>query len=113
MQKLNPVKNRCKQRVEINGLTGLGNGSGASTNKGGSLGATGGGRAFSFELLPAELFTAAKVTKSASASQAEGGLAGVVSLETPRALFNLRATTPVNAVAASIRGAEFDFQESA
>ena len=73
-------------RVEINGLTGLGNGSGASSNKDGSLGATGGGRAFSFELLPAELFTTAKVTKSASASQAEGGLAGVVSLQTPRAL---------------------------
>ena len=73
-------------RVEINGLTGLGNGSGASSNKDGSLGATGGGRAFSFELLPSELFTTAKVAKSASASQAEGGLAGVVSLETPRAL---------------------------
>ena len=73
-------------RVEINGLTGLGNGSGASTNKDGSLGATGGGRAFSFELLPAELFTIARVAKTASASQSEGGLAGVVSLETPRAL---------------------------
>ena len=73
-------------RVEINGLTGLGNGSGASSNKDGSLGATGGGREFSFELLPAELFTTAKVAKSASAAQSEGGLAGVVSLETPRAL---------------------------
>ena len=73
-------------RVEINGLTGLGNGSGASSNKDGSLGATGGGRAFSFELLPAELFTTASVAKSASADQSEGGLAGVVSLETPRAL---------------------------
>ena len=73
-------------RVEINGLTGLGNGSGAASNKDGSLGATGGGRAFSFELLPAELFTTANVAKSASANQSEGGLAGVVSLETPRAL---------------------------
>ena len=73
-------------RVEINGLTGLGNGSGASSNKDGSLGATGGGREFSFELLPAELFATAKVAKSADASQSEGGLAGVVSLETPRAL---------------------------
>ncbi len=73
-------------RIEINGLTGLGNGSGASNNKDGSLGATGGGRAFSFELLPSELFSTAKVAKSASASQSEGGLAGVVSLETPRAL---------------------------
>ncbi len=73
-------------RVEINGLTGLGNGSGASSNKDGSLGTTGGGRAFSFELLPSELFTTASVAKSASANQSEGGLAGVVSLETPRAL---------------------------
>lgn len=73
-------------RVEINGLTGLGNGSGADSNKDGSLGATGGGREFSFELLPAELFSTASVAKSASAAQSEGGLAGVVSLETPRAL---------------------------
>lgn len=73
-------------RVEINGLTGLGNGSGASSNKDGSLGTTGGGRAFSFELLPAELFTTASIAKSASADQSEGGLAGVVALETPRAL---------------------------
>ena len=73
-------------RVEINGLTGLGNGSGAANDKDGSLGATGGGRAFSFELLPAELFTTASVAKSSSADQSEGGLAGVVSLETPRAL---------------------------
>ena len=73
-------------RVEINGLTGLGNGSGADANKDGSLGATGGGREFSFELLPAELFSTASVAKSASAAQSEGGLAGVVSLETPRAL---------------------------
>ena len=73
-------------RVEINGLTGLGNGSGADANKDGSLGATGGGREFSFELLPAELFSTASVAKSANAAQSEGGLAGVVSLETPRAL---------------------------
>ena len=73
-------------RVEINGLSGLGNGSGADSNKDGSLGATGGGRAFSFELLPAELFTTAKIEKSSNAAQSEGGLAGVVSLETPRAL---------------------------
>ncbi len=73
-------------RVEINGLSGLGNGSGASSNKDGSLGAQGGGRAFSFELLPAELFTTANIAKSANASQSEGGLAGVVSLQTPRPL---------------------------
>jgi len=73
-------------RVEINGLTGLGNGSGADANKDGSLGTTGGGREFSFELLPAELFSTASIAKSASAAQSEGGLAGVVSLETPRAL---------------------------
>lgn len=71
-------------RVEINGITALGNG--ADQNINGRLGGNGGGREFNFEILPAELFTSAKVFKTSRASQSEGGLAGVVSLETPRPL---------------------------
>jgi len=67
-------------RVEINGMTGPGSGTS------GRLGTNGGGRGFSFELLPSELFSSATVTKSSDASQSEGGLAGVVTLETPKPL---------------------------
>ncbi|WP_286269494.1 TonB-dependent receptor [Thalassotalea hakodatensis] len=65
-------------RVEINGMTAPGGGSA------GRLGTNGGGRGFSFELLPSELFSNATVTKSSDASQSEGGLAGLVTLETPQ-----------------------------
>ncbi len=65
-------------RVEINGMSAPGGGSA------GRLGTNGGGRGFSFELLPSELFSNATVTKSSDAGQSEGGLAGVVTLETPK-----------------------------
>ena len=65
-------------RVEINGMSGTANGSG------GRFGNSEGGRGFNFELLASELFSNATVRKSISASQAEGGLAGTVSLTTPR-----------------------------
>lgn len=71
-------------RVEINGITALGNGADANIN--GRLGGNGGGREFNFEILPAELFSNATISKTASASQSEGGLAGVVALETPKGL---------------------------
>lgn len=58
-------------RVEINGLTGPVND------------ARGGG--FNFEILASELFSNAVVKKSFNAGDAEGGLAGLVSLSTPRA----------------------------
>lgn len=64
--------------VEINGMTGMTNGSG------GRFGNSEGGRGFNFEILAAELFSNAKVVKSASASKPEGGLAGIVELQTPR-----------------------------
>lgn len=67
-------------RVEINGMTGPASGTS------GRLGTNGGGRGFSFELLPSELFSNAAVTKSSEATQSEGGLAGVVTLETPKPL---------------------------
>ena len=54
-------------RTEINGMTG--------TN-------TGQDRGFGFNLLASELFTQAQVTKTLSASDNEGGLAGTVKLET-------------------------------
>lgn len=66
--------------VEINGMTGMTNGTG------GRFGNSEGGRGFNFEILAAELFSNAKVVKSASASKPEGGLAGVVELETPKPL---------------------------
>lgn len=71
-------------RVEVNGLTALGNGSDQNIN--GRLGGNGGGREFNFELLPAELFSNVTVTKSTRASQTEGGMAGLVRLSTPRPL---------------------------
>lgn len=68
--------------VEVNGVAGT------SNNDGGRFGGSsgGGGRGFSFEILPAELFTSAVVNKTSLPSLTEGGLAGVVQLETPRPL---------------------------
>jgi TonB-dependent receptor len=65
-------------RVEIDGMTGLPNGTG------GRFGVDQGGRAFNFEILPSELFTTVKVFKTVTPEQTEGGLAGVVQLETPK-----------------------------
>ena len=65
-------------RVEIDGMSGLPNGTG------GRFGVDQGGRAFNFEILPSELFTAVKVFKTITPDQTEGGLAGVVQLETPK-----------------------------
>jgi TonB-dependent receptor len=67
-------------RVELNGMSGTGNGSG------GRFGTSSGERGFNFELLAAELFSNVEIAKSASASQVEGGMAGVVSLQTPKPL---------------------------
>jgi iron complex outermembrane receptor protein len=67
-------------RVEINGMSGTGNGSG------GRFGTSSGERGFNFELLAAELFSNVEIAKSPSASQVEGGMAGSVSLETPKPL---------------------------
>ncbi len=65
--------------VEINGV------SGTSNNESGRFGGSGGGgRGFSFEILASELFTGAVVYKTSLPSNTEGGLAGTVSLETPR-----------------------------
>ena len=65
-------------RVEINGMTGVGNGTT------GVFGGTGGGRGFNFEILPSELFTNVAINKTADASQSEGGLAGIMYLRTPK-----------------------------
>ena len=65
-------------RVEINGMSGTSNGTG------GRFGNSEGGRGFNFEILASELFTNAAVFKTSSADQEEGGLAGVVRLETPK-----------------------------
>jgi TonB-dependent receptor len=68
-------------RVEINGVSG----STSNSAIGGSQNYEG-GRGFNFELLASELFQYAVVSKSPMASQTEGGLAGLVELETPRPL---------------------------
>lgn len=65
-------------RVELNGMTGLGNGTG------GRFGVTQSGRQFNFEILASELFSKAEVYKTATPDQTEGGLAGLVRLETPK-----------------------------
>lgn len=67
-------------RVELNGMSGTGNGSG------GRFGTSSGERGFNFELLAAELFSSVEISKSPSASQVEGGMAGLVSLQTPKPL---------------------------
>ncbi len=69
--------------VEVNGVAGTSNNDGARS-LGNSEGS--GGRGFSFEILASELFTGAVVNKTSLASQTEGGLAGSVSLQTPRPL---------------------------
>lgn len=66
-------------RVEINGQTGASNG---TTDVFGGNSGNSGGRAFNFQILPSELFTNVVVHKTVNASQVEGGLAGLVNLET-------------------------------
>ncbi len=68
--------------VEVNGIAGT------SNNDGGRFGGSdgGGGRGFSFEILASELFTGAVVSKTSLPNQTEGGMAGTVSLQTPRPL---------------------------
>lgn len=80
--------------VTINGMEGVS--SGTDSNFGNSNGS----RGFNFEILPSELFTNAQINKTVAANQAEGGLAGVVELQTPRPLdskgFKLNASTKAN-----------------
>jgi len=64
-------------RVEINGMTGMSNGSGGRFNT------SRGGRGFNFEIFASELFSKATVYKTGLAEVDEGGLAGTVRLETP------------------------------
>jgi TonB-dependent receptor len=55
-----------------------------STEVNGMLaGGSDGGRGFSFEIFPAELFSSVEISKSVTADQVEGGIAGSVSLNTP------------------------------
>ncbi|GAC17836.1 TonB-dependent receptor [Paraglaciecola arctica] len=63
--------------VQINGV------SSTSSGLSGQLDAEG-GREFDFSLLASELFSQVNIYKTTSAKQTEGGLAGVVNLETPR-----------------------------
>jgi iron complex outermembrane recepter protein len=80
--------------VTVNGMECVS--SGTDNNFGNSNGS----RGFNFEILPSELFTNAQINKTVSASQVEGGLAGVVELQTPRPLdsrgFKLNASTKAN-----------------
>jgi len=80
--------------VTINGMEGV------SAGTDGVFGNSNGSRGFNFEILPSELFTNAQVNKSIGASQVEGGLAGVVELQTPRPLdtrgFKFNASTKAN-----------------
>lgn len=66
--------------VTINGMEGVS--SGTDSNFGNSSGS----RGFNFEILPSELFSNATINKSAGAQQVEGGMAGLVELQTPRPL---------------------------
>ncbi len=76
-------------RVVINELTGTNNGT--SGRFGGDFGSVGGG--FNFEILASELFDNVVVKKTPTAGDTEGGLAGIISLTTPKAFdregFNL------------------------
>lgn len=64
--------------VTVNGMEGV------SAGTDNTFGRSNGSRGFNFEILPSELFMNATVNKSSSASLVEGGLAGVVELETAR-----------------------------
>lgn len=66
--------------VTVNGMEGVS--AGTDTN----FGRSNGSRGFNFEILPSELFTNALVNKTSSATLVEGGMAGVVELETARPL---------------------------
>jgi iron complex outermembrane recepter protein len=67
-------------RVELNGM------SGTTGISGGGPTAAQVSRAFTFQSIASELFESATVAKSPSADTVEGGLAGVVNLETPKPL---------------------------
>jgi len=67
-------------RVEINGMSGMSNGTS------GRFGDGGGGRGFNFEIFASELFNKVTVYKTSLAELDEGGMAGTVRLETPRPL---------------------------
>jgi len=69
-------------RVELDGMSGLASGTG------GRFGTNQGGRAFNFEILASELFSKAEIYKTATPDQTEGGLAGLVRLETPKPFDN-------------------------
>lgn len=66
--------------VTVNGMEGV------SAGTDNNFGVSNGSRGFNFEILPSELFTNATVNKSSSAALVEGGMAGVVELETARPL---------------------------
>lgn len=66
--------------VTVNGMEGV------SAGTDNNFGLSNGSRGFNFEILPSELFTNATVNKSSGAALVEGGLAGVVELETTRPL---------------------------
>lgn len=67
-------------RIEVNGMSGTANGTG------GRFSISSGQRGFNFEILASELFSNVTVSKSSNASQVEGGMAGIISLETPKPL---------------------------
>ena len=59
----------------------------SSTEVNGMLaGGSNGSRGFSFEIFPAELFSTVEISKSVTADQVEGGIAGSVALYTPKPL---------------------------
>jgi len=67
-------------RVTVNGMEGV------SAGTDNNFGNSNGSRGFNFEILPSELFSNVVINKSFDASQVEGGLAGVVELESLRPL---------------------------
>ena len=64
-------------------LRGLGPGFASTEVNGMIAGGSNGSRGFSFEIFPAELFSTVEISKSMTADQFEGGIAGNVSLRTP------------------------------
>lgn len=78
-------RNRAGEGVAIN-LRGLGPEFSSTEVNGMSAGGSGGTRGFSFDIFPAELFSSVEVSKSVTADQVEGGIAGSISLSTPEPL---------------------------
>ena len=89
-------RNATGEGTEIN-LRGLGPEFTSTEVNGMLAGGSNGKRGFSFEIFPAELFNSVEISKSVTADQVEGGIAGNVALHTPEPLSTAETVFNVSA----------------